>query len=362
MAPITISRVLCGLLLFLGTFALLADTTKTGSGQLSKAETRRLAASATATVSVATPASLVVRSTRTTTVSTTAIATTTALARAEPTPSNVVIVIDVPTVAPGESTPVVVFVAPAPTTVTAKPAPSLLHAAPLPDDPFPLFHNDDNKLLKCYPMGWWDKRWKFIESIENFCHAMDRESLSWSYGSGPDGHPNDVPRRIPLTGFRQHSYNWEDQLRLIVNSHYEISLDVKPGCEWEFDAHECGRYLRIPVDMCEMGTENEKKGGVVQARTGYGDLDVHKNEWTGAWESVWKGDEELKKHGEARLGDLEKKGMSRTCLVWRIDLETNHIDGADLLEGFPDGVGIDPGPSHDNDWAKEGKGGKGGRK
>ncbi|EAA28623.1 hypothetical protein GE21DRAFT_9671 [Neurospora crassa] len=319
MAPFTMSRILCGLLLFfLGTFALLADTTKTGSGQLSKAETRRLAASATATVPVATPAPLVVIGTRTTTVSTIAITTTTALARAEPTPSNVVIV------------------APAPTTVTAKPepaAPSLLHAAPLPDDPFRLFHNDDNSLLSCYSSGRQGERWKFIESIDNFCHALDRESLS---------------RRIPLTGFRQHSYNWEE-LWVRRYTHYDISLDVKPGCEWEFDSYECGQYLRIPVDMCDMEMENDKKGGEVQARTGYGDRDVQNH--------VWKGDEVLKQYGEARLGDLEKKGMSRTCLVWRIDLVLGHIDGADNVEGFPDGVGIDLGPDHDHDDGKVNHGG-----
>ncbi|KAK3486246.1 hypothetical protein B0T13DRAFT_523579 [Neurospora crassa] len=325
MAPFTMSRILCGLLLFfLGTFALLADTTKTGSGQLSKAENttfsiaRRLAASATATFSVATPAPLVVIGTRTTTVSTIAIATTTALARAEPTPSNVVIV------------------APAPTTVTAKPepaAPSLLHAAPFPSDPYHLFHNDDNSLLSCYPSDWRGDRWKFIESIDNFCHALDRESLS---------------RRIPLTSFRQHSYNWKD---MQADTRYDISLDVKPGCEWEFDSYECGQYLRIPVDMCDMDGENSKRGGEVQARTGYGDRDVQNH--------VWKGDEELKQYGEARLGDLEKKGMSRTCLVWRIDLVLGHVAGADNVEGFPDGVGIDLGPSHDHDDGKVNHGGKG---
>ncbi|EGO54992.1 hypothetical protein NEUTE1DRAFT_111574 [Neurospora tetrasperma FGSC 2508] len=291
MAPITISRVLCGLLLFLGIFALLADTTKPGSGQLSKAETRR-------PVSTTTHAPLVVRrSTRTTTIFTTAnvtpvsnISTTTttsktALARAEPTPSNVVIIINVPTPAPGAPTRgAVIIIEPSHT--------PLLRAAPLPDDLVAL--DRDNHLVSCYKFGWWSERRKFIRSITDFCHALDGESMS------------PVGTRHPLTGFHQHQWNWMDRgFELIVEVHIVISLEVMEGCEWVFDEGECGRYLRMPVDLCDTDSEHHKKGGTVVGRTSYGG---------------------------------EKEG--KTCLLWRVDWEGLHVSDAEPVEGYEDGIGV----------------------
>lgn len=94
-------------------------------------------------------------------------------------------------------------------------------------------------------------------------------------------------------------------LQLIGETHIVISLEVMDGCEWGFDEGECGRYLRMPVDLCDTDSEIHKKGGTVVGRTSYGG---------------------------------EKEG--KTCLLWRVDWEADHVPDAEPVEGYEDGIGV----------------------
>ena len=162
--------------------------------------------------------------------------------------------------------------------------------------------------------------------------------------TGPGPHPfaddpNPNPQRFPLIGFRQHVFNSWDRnpfpiFRDIDWWHITLSLEVKEGCEWVYDERECNSYLRIPVDQCQRDDVNYKKGGTCVGRTGYkdfyqrqiwGDNGMGHKYLTSMLESGYDGDEELQRmaergEGEDYLGQkIEGRGMSRQCLVWRID-------------------------------------------
>ncbi|KAK3386272.1 hypothetical protein B0T20DRAFT_511791 [Sordaria brevicollis] len=261
----------------------------------------------------------------------------------------------------------------------------LLHAAPLPETKEEienLWHPAKNKLLNCYHTGRSESRTDMIKSVKGFCRYLKREAEGVIHerfyppgyfspermGSSPSPNsppspngspppPNTPPnqnRTYPLTGYRHHQFNFYDRSLLFPYTHILVSLEVKPSCEWIFSQHECETYLRIPIDQCQRNTgEQFKKGGTVQARTGYGDwwIGPHfvnvgpgsrpKGKDAGeeeAWEeevggggeggisSGWRGDGYLRKYGERRLGELEEElGLSRTCLVWRIDAESGKV-------------------------------------
>lgn len=255
------------------------------------------------------------------------------------------------------------------------PSPSshpLLHALPLPPSPSEitsLFHPPQNRLLNCYHTGRFESRTDMIQSITSFCRYLSREARNLT---GPHPRPSHPPFYIPknpydthtppdpeedewwqeglqldreeaamptwpLVGYRQHQFNFVDMGFVFPYTHVLVSLEVKEGCEWRFDEQECNKYLRIPVDECQRDTgEQFKKGGTVQGRTGYGDFDSRPHlapdgVQDGIWESGWLGDLELAKmeergEREERVGErIEERGMSRTCLVWRVDAESGKV-------------------------------------
>jgi hypothetical protein len=42
------------------------------------------------------------------------------------------------------------------------------------------------------------------------------------------------------------------------------SIEVKPGCEWQFDMDECVRSMKVTVDSCNCKGTNYKQGGVME--------------------------------------------------------------------------------------------------
>ena len=151
-------------------------------------------------------------------------------------------------------------------------------ALPLPDsqeDLKALYQS--HGLVSCYNKGMDAGRGVIIQAINYFCYRLKREARGLSGCPPKDEEGFEQMPTWPLTGFRQRNLNYD---HAYMHDRILISLDIKEGCEWLFDENECGRYLRLPVDLCNQNTADHKNGGTAEGRIGYDD---------------------------------------KTCLVWRVD-------------------------------------------
>jgi hypothetical protein len=85
-----------------------------------------------------------------------------------------------------------------------------------------------------------------IDSINYFCNYIANKGLLRE-------------NRYIHTGYWAH-WAASDALGVYIKN----SVQVKPGCEWQFDMGECQRYMRVTVDSCDCGGTNYKKGDAVE--------------------------------------------------------------------------------------------------
>ncbi|KAL7624109.1 hypothetical protein AAE478_005666 [Parahypoxylon ruwenzoriense] len=98
----------------------------------------------------------------------------------------------------------------------------------------------------CYDDGQWTSHVRMDNAVKSFC-----SNLLESGTLGPLAYREKIsefPYDLSELGY----------LKLIT------SVEVADGCEWKYNEDECNRYLHVPIDSCDCGGINHKRGGTVK--------------------------------------------------------------------------------------------------
>lgn len=126
------------------------------------------------------------------------------------------------------------------TVFTSDPIPTVpMHTWNQPD-----WSKDENK---CYNSGQVALRKHLITPVDEFCAAYKGQHLSPGWFSGT------IRSSFPCC----------DKNNEVVPIAVEVSLEMKDGCEWDFDEGTCRTEMRKVIDQCDKDGENRKQGGRV---------------------------------------------------------------------------------------------------